>query len=134
MKARLFGLVLMALLFIPIASAVVLPSLPQGHNLNAGVTTKTIPFTYVDKKVNPGDVYVISLVSVIAKNNLPATLTMTVNGGRQIVWNANIRNTWAFNCKNKCLGPTFTVEKILPARCLPRTNKCSEDAVVLSVV
>ena len=133
-QTYLLGLLIMVLIvMLPASEAMVqVPGKPL-----AGIVTKNQPFTYVDNKVNLGEVYEFSLVDITMQGNRPfANLIIKVydkNGvlQMQIPWKAGATFGFAFNGGK---GPRFTVEKILPSRCLPRTNKCSEDSVLLSVV
>ncbi len=104
---------------------------------STGVVTKNHTFAHVDKKINLGDVYVIYLQNIILHNNKPAAdLIIKIydkNGVLQMSphWTASAGNSAVFNGGK---GPRFTVEKIQQTRCIPRTNQCSEDAVMISVI
>jgi len=128
----LLGLLFVALLIaLPVSEAIVqIPGRPM-----SGIVTKNQPFKYLDQKVNPGEMYVIYFIRMTTINNkLFADLEIKVydkNGMLRawIPWRVRPSFGFVFNGGQ---GPRFTVEKIQPARCLPRTNKCSEDAVLIS--
>lgn len=128
----LLGLLIITLIaVIPISEAMLqAPGKPA-----SGVATKTIPFKYSDKKINPGDTYEIYLTS-INKNVATMQINQFINAQnkwRTTNWVAKPGQGKALSCNNAgCV--TFTLLRIYPARCLPRTNKCSEDAVMISVV
>lgn len=123
-------LVLLLIITLPVSEAMIqVPGKPVG-----GVATKTIPFKYLDKKINPGDTYEIYLTNI---NNNVTTMRINQfmaaqNRWQSTNWVAKIGNGRALGCNNMgCV--TFTLLRIYSAHCLPRTNKCSEDAVMLSV-
>ncbi len=129
----LFGLLVVALLAtLPVSEAMVsAPSKPL-----SGIATKSMPFKYVDNKINPGEVYEFYLLNITVRGNRPfANLDVKVydkNGVLQMwfLWMASARWGMVFNGGQ---GPTFTVQRIEPARCITRTNHCTEDVVRLSV-
>jgi len=112
----------------------------QIHGNARSAVTKTIPFQYANWN---GDEYTISLLGInIAGKSTTATLKFERydnNGNllRASKLNLLVRQGYRMcaqvnnNGQNVC--PVFRLQKILPSHCLPRTNKCSEDAVLISV-
>ena len=127
--------VLILIVILPASEAML-----QIHGNAGGTVTKTIPFKYVNWN---GDEYTISLLGInIAGKSTTATLKFERydnNGNllRASKLNLLIRQGYRMcaqvnnNGQNVC--PVFRLQNILPSHCLPRTNKCSEDAVLISV-
>lgn len=134
MKPKLIHLLPIVLLSLFILVASVQAQINLAHQVK-GVATKSVPFRYVDINVQKGDKYEFYVLNT-SKNNNQLFATMSIkhfDAGRNVwgiypPWKAGIGWGAIFNGGR---GPSFTVLQIQPARCMPRINKCSEDAVVL---
>lgn len=132
-KILVFGfLAVLLLVMMPLASAQSLPT-----RSGQGGATESKPFTYIDMKVNKGDVYKIYVSDTFVSRNLSwATLWIEVydKNGKQTLgafWTDKVGGSITFN-NNK--GPTLKILRVYPKRCLPRTNNCSEDTILISIV
>ncbi len=91
-----------------------------------------------------GDKYDISLLGInMAGRNSTATLwfkrsdskgNLLRSSSLNLLVGQGYRMCAQVNNKGQNICPAFRLQKIQPSYCLPRTNKCSEDAVLLSVV
>ena len=135
--ACLLGILIAALFIaIPISEAMIqMPGKPV-----SGAVTKAIPFKYINWN---GDVYAISLLGInITGQRTTASLQFERydNNGNllrlaqhNLLVGQGYRMCAQVNNNGQNICPAFRVKSIQPARCLPRTNNCSEDAVLLSV-
>ncbi|MBI4095518.1 MAG: hypothetical protein HY438_01505 [DPANN group archaeon] len=132
----LLGILALALIVtLPLSEAMI-----QLPGKLGGAVTKTIPFKYINWN---GDEYTISLAGInIAGKNTTATLQFDRydnNGNLLKATKLNLligqgyRMCAQVNNNGQNICPVFRLQKILPSHCLPRTNKCSEDAVMISV-
>ncbi len=137
MKALVVGVVstlFIIVMLIPAADAVV----AGAHETN-GAAAVDKPFKYVYAARVNGKQVTTTYEIYLDKLNISRTSPKSSSADLKLYINGAF---WSLD-KNVKIGPyknfqggklKFYLEKFEPSRCLPRTNNCSEDAVLLSVV